>query len=73
MLFRSHMCYQRFCHTIGNQIADGDIDDKLDHNFPAALFVLEGKILIQEIADNAADHIIHGGGEPIATMKCIVA
>ena len=64
---------KRLGNAVGNQVAYCDVDDELNDRLHALGLVLEGEMLVQKVADNASNHVVWGGGYPVAQMEQIVA
>ena len=61
-----------FCKTVGKKVTDGDVQDETEDNFGIFAFVLKGEMLIEKIAQNAAEYVIGSGGDPVSQMKYVV-
>lgn len=60
------------CQTIGYQITDADIHDKLDNRFDAFIFILERKVLVQKVAQNASENVVARRGNPVAHVEDVI-
>ena len=64
--------HQRRHQQIGDGVAHGDIERKAEHRLPALFFVLEREIFVEEVAEDGAEEVVGGGGNPVAQVKYIV-
>ena len=55
---------RRLGNAVGYQVTDEDVDGEADKGLEVKLSVFERKILVQEIAEDAAEEIIRCRGYP---------
>ena len=64
--------HRRLGNAISNEIARRDIDGEPDHLPPRPLLVLEGKIFVQEKAQDTAQNIVRRRGDPVGAARQII-
>ena len=60
------------CQAIGYQIAHDDVQCKLDDASPVVALIVEGEMLVQEIAEDAAEEVVAERADPVAAAKDVV-
>ena len=60
------------CQAIGYQITYDDVQCELDNASPVVALIVEGEMLVQEIAEDAAEEIVAERADPIAAAKDVV-
>ena len=63
---------QRFCDAVGDQVADGDVRREAHDLTRAALPALERKMLVEEKAQDAREHVVCRRGHPIRAVGKVI-
>lgn len=63
---------QRECQAVGYQVTHDDVQRELDNASPVVALIVESKVLVQEIAEDAAKEVVAKRADPVAAAKDVV-
>ena len=63
---------QRFCDAVGDQVTDGDVRREAHDLTRAALPALERKVLVEEKAQDAREHVVCRRGHPVRAVGKVI-
>ena len=66
------MLHDRLCRAVGDEIAEGDVDDEARQRLGGACFALERKGPVEQVAQHASEDIVGRGREPVTQVQYVV-